>query len=102
MDKKSFADDVEDAAGDDSEPSRLAVDVSMLLGGSAALAIGGNLTVDGSVNLATAFGVSQMIIGLTIVAVGTSAPELVTSLARFAMAIPTWPPATPQVAVSST
>jgi cation:H+ antiporter len=50
------------------------------LGGLGVLVLGGNLFVDGSTGLARAFGVSERIIGLTIVAVGTSLPELATSL----------------------
>jgi len=42
------------------------------------LALGGDITVKSSINLATIFGVSERIIGLTIVAIGTSLPELVT------------------------
>lgn len=41
---------------------------------------GGKLTVDGAVTVAQAFGVSQALIGLTIVAIGTSLPELATSV----------------------
>ncbi|MDJ0869293.1 MAG: calcium/sodium antiporter [Myxococcota bacterium] len=43
--------------------------------------LGGQLTIDGSVGLARAFGVSEAIIGITLVAVGTSLPELAASLA---------------------
>lgn len=49
--------------------------------GLAGLAIGGEWIVDGAVTLATTFGVSEALIGLTIVAVGTSLPELATSAA---------------------
>jgi cation:H+ antiporter len=52
-----------------------------VIGGLAALAYGGQLTVDGAVNIARALGISEAIIGLTIVAVGTSLPELATSVA---------------------
>lgn len=48
--------------------------------GIAGLIIGGKLVVDNSINIATQLGVSQKIIGLTIIAAGTSLPELVTSL----------------------
>ncbi len=41
--------------------------------------VGANLLVDGSVNIATTLGVPKLIIGLTLVAVGTSLPELATS-----------------------
>lgn len=48
--------------------------------GLLALAWGGNLTVDGASAIAAYFGLSQALIGLTIVAVGTSLPELVTAI----------------------
>lgn len=51
-----------------------------ILGGLAALGIGGKLVVDGSTQIALALGVSANLIGLTIVALGTSLPELVTSI----------------------
>jgi cation:H+ antiporter len=48
--------------------------------GLAVLLIGGHLFVDGSVSVAHALGMSDRLVGLTIVAVGTSLPELVTSV----------------------
>ncbi len=48
--------------------------------GLAGLIIGGKLVVDNSIEIATTLGVSQKIIGLTIIAAGTSLPELVTSV----------------------
>ena len=51
----------------------IVVGISMLVGG-------GILFVNGAVDLAKTFGVSEVIIGLTIVAIGTSMPELVTSV----------------------
>jgi cation:H+ antiporter len=42
--------------------------------------LGGTFLVDGAVTLARSFGISETVIGLTIVAVGTSLPELVTSV----------------------
>jgi cation:H+ antiporter len=48
--------------------------------GVAILAFSSRLLVDSSVTLAEMWGVSKLVIGLTIVAIGTSAPELVTSL----------------------
>lgn len=44
------------------------------------LVIGGQLTVRGATGLARAFGISEVVIGLTVVAIGTSLPELFTSL----------------------
>ncbi len=54
--------------------------ILMFAGGLAALVIGGKLIVDNAVLLATLAGLSQNLIGLTIVAVGTSLPELATSI----------------------
>jgi cation:H+ antiporter len=52
----------------------------MLLAGLAFTLIGARLLVTGAVSIAAAFGLSETVIGLTIVAIGTSAPELVTSV----------------------
>lgn len=51
-----------------------------IVGGIIAIVIGGDLVVDSASAIAAAFGLSQTLIGLTIVAFGTSLPELVTSL----------------------
>lgn len=50
-----------------------------IIGGSAAIIIGGNFVVDSASAIASTFGMSDNLIGLTIVAFGTSLPELVTS-----------------------
>jgi cation:H+ antiporter len=60
--------------------SRAWVQSLILLGGLIALIIGSDWMVTGAVEIATALGVSEAVIGLTIVALGTSAPELVTSV----------------------
>jgi len=52
-----------------------------IIGGLAALVFGGDLFVDGATGLARAIGMSDAVIGLTIVAAGTSLPELATSVA---------------------
>jgi cation:H+ antiporter len=54
--------------------------LAMALGGLALVVFGGKLLVDAAVGLARGWGVSETLIGLTIVAVGTSMPELVTSV----------------------
>ncbi len=51
-----------------------------IVGGVAAIILGGNLVVDGASTIALKLGMSQTLVGLTIVAVGTSLPELVTSM----------------------
>lgn len=48
--------------------------------GIVCIIFGGNLIVNSATQIATSFGISQTLIGLTIVAIGTSLPELVTSL----------------------
>ena len=53
---------------------------SIIIGGLAALIFGGQLFVDGSSAIARSLGVSESIIGLTLVAMGTSLPELATSV----------------------
>ena len=55
-------------------------DILWIILGVIGLKIGGDLAVDNAVNIANYFGVSEKIIGLTILAVGTSLPELVTSV----------------------
>lgn len=57
---------------------RVSILVSVL--GLAGIILGGDMTVDGAKEIARAFGLSEALIGLTIVAVGTSLPELVTSI----------------------
>lgn len=54
--------------------------VLFLLIGGALIVFGSNLTVDGACGLAEMAGISERVVGLTIVACGTSLPELVTSL----------------------
>jgi len=51
-----------------------------IAGGMAAIVIGGDLVVDSATAIAESFGLSPTFIGLTIVAMGTSLPELVTSV----------------------
>lgn len=51
-----------------------------IIGGAAAIAFGGDLTVDAASRIAIDLGMSQNLVGLTIVSIGTSLPELVTSI----------------------
>lgn len=51
-----------------------------IVGGMLAIKFGGDFVVDGAVVIAQSFGLSENLIGLTIVACGTSLPELVTSV----------------------
>jgi cation:H+ antiporter len=56
------------------------VQILQILGGLVFLGVGSKWLVDGAVAVATFFGVSDLVIGLTVVAVGTSLPELATSV----------------------
>jgi len=57
-----------------------ALDVLFIIAGFAALIIGSEFLVDNAVHLARLLGLSEAVIGLTIVAIGTSMPELATSV----------------------
>ena len=73
---------VEIEGGSDEDIKLLSVPLSILfiVGGAAAIAIGGDVTVDAASRIASDLGMSQTLIGLTIVSIGTSLPELVTSI----------------------
>ncbi|WP_351015335.1 calcium/sodium antiporter [Shewanella sp. AC91-MNA-CIBAN-0169] len=64
----------------DASPQHPGLSIALIIVGIAMLVGGGILFVDGAVDLAKQFGISEVIIGLTIVAIGTSMPELVTSV----------------------
>ena len=53
--------------------------IMYILGGTIALALGANLFVDGAIFLARYLGISEIVIGMSVVALGTSLPELATS-----------------------
>ncbi len=56
------------------------ISLAFVISGLVFLILGGRWLVNGAVNLAQGFGISETVIGLTIVALGTSMPELVTSV----------------------
>lgn len=66
--------------GADIQTLSLPVSLLYIVGGLAAVIFGGDLVVDKACIIARSWGVSQNFIGLTIIAVGTSLPELVTSI----------------------
>ena len=73
---------VEIEGGSDEEIKLISMPLSIvfIVGGAAAIAIGGDVTVDAAARIASDLGMSQTLIGLTIVSIGTSLPELVTSI----------------------
>lgn len=66
--------------GEEIKALSLPMSIVYMIGGLIAVIFGGDMVVDGATAIATMFGLSQNFIGLTIVAVGTSLPELVTSI----------------------
>jgi cation:H+ antiporter len=56
------------------------ITILMFIGGITGLVLGGNLIVENAVKLASLAGLSEALIGFTIVAIGTSLPELATSI----------------------
>ena len=68
------------ADADQSAPQPTWKSVIWVIGGLIVLMVGARFLVDGAVSIARGFGISEAFIGLTIVAVGTSLPELATSL----------------------
>jgi cation:H+ antiporter len=67
--------------GRDGLPKSVLVDIVYVIAGLAGLFLGGELIVGNGVTLAAGLGVSETIIGLTIVAIGTSLPEIATVIA---------------------
>jgi len=59
---------------------RVVIPASLLLIGLAGVSFGSNWVVDGASAIATRLGLSELIVGLTIIAIGTSLPELATAL----------------------
>ena len=67
-------------SGDASNSTAWVMNVFYVLAGLGLLVLGSSWLVDGAVAIATALGVSELIVGLTIVAAGTSMPEVATSI----------------------
>lgn len=65
---------------DDVKVMSIGKSVLFSIGGIVGIVIGGKLVVDAASSIAVSWGMSQNLVGLTIIAVGTSLPELVTSI----------------------
>ena len=74
-----YADEVEEVLAERRMP--LSKALLLLVGGLLVLTLGSRVLVWGAVEIAETFGVSDVIIGLTIIAVGTSLPELASAIA---------------------
>ncbi|MCA9981952.1 MAG: calcium/sodium antiporter, partial [Anaerolineales bacterium] len=79
---KAVADEYEQEFGEKPAPTlkNWLLIAAQIVVGVAMLVFGSDFLVEGAVEIAQFFGVSELVIGLTIVAVGTSLPELATSL----------------------
>ena len=71
--------DTSDEAADESKPMPVWKMIVLIIVGAVMIVIGSDVAVDAATALARIFGMSERLIGLTIVAFGTSLPELVTS-----------------------
>lgn len=72
--------DVSDDGDDEGKKLSLPVSIVLIVVGAVAIMLGGEFVVGGAKEIARTFGMSDTLIGLTIVALGTSLPELVTSM----------------------
>ncbi len=79
--KKEIQDEYEKEYGVDRKPDLLSkmINVGFIIGGLFMLVIGARWLVNGAVSFAQMFGISELVIGLTIVAAGTSLPEVAAS-----------------------
>ena len=80
MGKKSQDEEILETSLEDAKKISVVQNVVLILLGIVGLKIGGDLVVENAKTIATALNISEKIIGLTIVAIGTSLPELVTSV----------------------
>lgn len=72
--------DMDDVPEENTKPLLMRKLIALIIIGAGCIVFGSDLTVDAATNLAHMFGISDRVIGLTIVALGTSLPELVTCI----------------------
>lgn len=77
--REGAAEEEEDLEGADPSMAWWKI-IAFLIAGIVGLPLGADFLVDGASNIARALGISEVVIGLTLVAVGTSLPELATSV----------------------
>ena len=80
MGKKSQSEEIIEISLEDSKKINVLKNVMLIILGIVGLKVGGDFVVENAKTIATALNISEKIIGLTIVAIGTSLPELVTSV----------------------
>lgn len=70
----------DNTVNESSKPNPILKSVLLVVAGLALLVVGSDWLVSSAIKLATSWGVSEVLIGLTIIAIGTSLPELMTSI----------------------
>ena len=78
--KNQPAEEAEPQEEEEKKEMSLGMEILLLVAGAAAIAVGANLLVNNGTIIAAALGVPDSVIGLTMVALGTSLPELVTAI----------------------
>lgn len=78
-DREEEIEEIEEVAIDSAKEFSYPKNILMMIIGVTGIVIGGNLVVDSATAIALSWGMSEKLVGLTIVAMGTSLPELVTS-----------------------
>lgn len=79
-DNSAPMEDIKEINAPKTKKGRILLDIIMIIGGLTALIYGGDLFVEKASIIARSFGVSEAVIAVTIMAVGTSLPELASSL----------------------
>lgn len=74
------SDDESIAAAEEMKMISVSKSIFFIVAGAVGIALGGDVVVNSASNIATKFGMGQTLVGLTIVSIGTSLPELVTSI----------------------
>ncbi len=74
----AFITEVRGEAGRAARPRSLWIEAGITIAGLAGVSIGAQITVDNAVNLARGLGLSEAVIGLTVISLGTTLPELAT------------------------
>ncbi len=69
-----------ESAEDSSSKAAFVKDILVLIGGALVIALGAHLLVNSATEIAESFGIPESVIALTVVALGTSLPELVTAI----------------------
>lgn len=79
-DPSVLPEELDDLTPDDLDEQTPLVDIGYVIAGLLLLVVGSSALVEAATDVATALGVSELVVGLTVVAIGTSLPEVATSV----------------------